>query len=54
MSIMRCVLAAAIGVLIMHSAAYAAEIRVLSTIAAKSVMEDLIRDLSARVGIGSL
>ena len=42
MGITRFVLAAAVGMLIAHSSAYAGEIRVLSTIAIKSVMEDLI------------
>lgn len=55
MGITRFVLAAAVCVLITHSSASANEIRVLSTIAVKSVMEDLIprfeRESGHRVAI---
>ena len=55
MGITRFVLAAAVGVLITHSSASAGEIRVLSTIAVKTVMEDLIprfeRESGHRVAI---
>jgi molybdate transport system substrate-binding protein len=55
MNIARYLLAVAVGALITHSSASAVEIRVLSTIAVKSVMEDLIprfeRESGHRVAI---